>query len=279
MDLSGVVLVLEAIGHELVGILDPVHELALSLDHALVDELLERFGLANVAQVIEELVPETGVDEVTGGVLGTTDVEVHVAPVLIVFPAYQRLVVVRIHVAEVVRAAAGETGHGAGLDGIALVGPVLGTCQGRFAGLRGKELVDFGKFQRQAFVRHGAGNAVLVIDRERLAPIALAREDGVTQAVIDLAAAQAVRFDIVDGGGDGFLDGHAIEETGIAHDARLGVKAAFGNIASFDDGHDGQVESPGENIVTAVVRRNGHDGAGAIAGQHVFGDPNRNLFT
>ena len=270
MDLGGIVLVFETVGDEGIGILDPVHKLALSLDHALVDEFLERLLFADQSHIIEEFVPETGINEVARSVFGAADIKIHVPPVLIGVPAHQRLVVLRIHIAQIIGAAAGETGHGAGLDGIAVVRPVLGAGQRRLAGLSGEELVDFRKFQRQAFVRHGAGNTVLVIDRERFAPIALAREDGVAQTVVYLATAQAMRFDIVDGRGNGLPDIHSIEETGIAHDAGLSVEAAFGNVASLDDGHDGEIECPGENIVTAVVRRHGHDGTGAIAGQNIF---------
>gem|GEM_PF-2497087 len=214
-----------------------------------------------------------------GGVLRSADIEIHVAPVFVGIAAHEGLVVVRVHVAEIVRAAARETGHGAGLDGMAFVRPVLGAGQRRLAGLGGHELVHLGELQRQAGLRHGIRDAVLVIDRERFTPVTLAREDGVAQAVIDLAAADALRLDIVDGGGDGFLDAHAVEEAGVAHRTFLGIEARLGNVASLDERDNGQVERAGEGIVAAVVRRHRHDGAGTIARQHIFGNPHGHLFT
>src|SRR5690349_22557037 len=37
----------------------------------------------------------------------------------------------------------------------------------------------------------------------------------------------------------------------------------------------GQTELPGERPVALVVRRHRHDGAGAVAHQHIVGDPHR----
>ena len=41
---------------------------------------------------------------------------------------------------------------------------------------------------------------------------------------------------------------------------------------------DGQAELGREFVVALVVRRHGHDGAGAVGGQHVVRDPDRCLF-
>ena len=38
------------------------------------------------------------------------------------------------------------------------------------------------------------------------------------------------------------------------------------------------MEFPGEFQIAVVVRRDGHDGSGAVAGQHVVGDPDRDHF-
>ena len=50
----------------------------------------------------------------------------------------------------------------------------------------------------------------------------------------------------------------------------------FGGPYDFDDG---KIELGGELEVPLVVRRNGHDGAGAVAGENVVGDPDRDLLT
>ena len=51
-------------------------ELHLPQDHPLVDEPAERFGEGDVAAVVEDLVPEAGIEEVEHGVLRPADVEV-----------------------------------------------------------------------------------------------------------------------------------------------------------------------------------------------------------
>ena len=55
---------------------DTIHEVGAALYHTLVDKFLERLFLAAHAVVVEELIPETGVDKVTGGMLRTGDLEV-----------------------------------------------------------------------------------------------------------------------------------------------------------------------------------------------------------
>ena len=83
MDLRRLILVLEAAGDEGIGVHDPVHEVGAALDHALVDELAEGFVFAHVAEVIQELVPEAAVDQVSRRMLRTSHIQVHTAPVLV----------------------------------------------------------------------------------------------------------------------------------------------------------------------------------------------------
>ena len=277
VDLRGVILVFQAAGNEGIGTLDTIDKVGAALDHALVDQLLERLLLAHVTAVVEELVPETGVDQVAGRVLRTADIEIHVAPVFIRLAADEHLVVVRIHIAQIVGAAARETRHGAQFERPAVNGPAFRAAQRRFARLGGLELADFRQFERQALHRQRSRDSLLKIDGERLAPVALAREDGVAQAEVDLPVAQAVRLHIIDGGRNRLFDCHPIQETGVAHDAVLGVETLLRNVAPFDQRNDRQVEGPGKGIVTAVVRRNGHDGAGTVAAQDIFGNPDGNL--
>ena len=102
MDGSHVVVLLQVQRHEGVGILDTVYEVASALYHALVDELLEGFVVLAITEVVEELVPETRVDEVTRSMLATTHVEVHVLPVLAHLVIHECLVVAGVHIAQVV---------------------------------------------------------------------------------------------------------------------------------------------------------------------------------
>ena len=63
------VLVLEVGANILVGAVDAVSKAARTLDHALVDELLEWLFALHYADVLEELVPEARIDKVTCCVL------------------------------------------------------------------------------------------------------------------------------------------------------------------------------------------------------------------
>ena len=49
-------------------------------------------------------------------------------------------------------------------------------------------------------------------------------------------------------------------------------------VGRLDDLDDGQIELRGELEVARVMRRHGHDRAGAVAGENVIGDPDGNLF-
>ena len=82
----------------------------------MVDEFLERLIFANIAQIIEELIPETRIDQVSRGVLGTAEIEVHLTPVSVHVLINQRFVVVRVHITQVVRRRACEARHGAELQ-------------------------------------------------------------------------------------------------------------------------------------------------------------------
>ena len=209
--------------------------------------------------------------------LRTADIEVHIPPVLIGLAAHERLVVMGIHIAQIIGAAAGEARHSALLDGTALIFPALRAAQRGLSALGGKEFVHLGKLERQCGLGHRGGYTVVVINRERFAPVALAREDGIAQAVVDLPASQAVLLNVVDSGGNGLLDAHSGKETRVAHNSLLGVETLLGDVAALDQGDYRQIELLSERIVAAVVRRHSHNGSGAVAGQHIFRNPNGNL--
>ncbi len=276
MDLLRLVSVFESERHELVGADDAIDEVGAALDHALVDELLERLLLAHAPQVVEEHVPETRIHQVARGVLDAADVEVDRTPIVVGLLAYQRLGIVRIHITQVVGRRTGEAGHGRQLVGVAFGRvPALRASQRRLAFGRGAEVLDGRQLQRQLVGGEGVGHVVLVVDGERLAPIALAREDGVAQAVVDQAFAQTAALDLVEHQRDSLLDILAVEEIGVDHAPLLGVVGFLFEVAALDYGDDLQPEAAGEGVVARVVGRNGHDGARAVAGEHVVGDVDR----
>ena len=84
------VLILQPVAHEGVRVLDAIDKVRTALDHSLVHELLERLILRANAEVEEELVPETRVDQVTRGVFRTAHVEIHLLPVVGRLHAHER---------------------------------------------------------------------------------------------------------------------------------------------------------------------------------------------
>ena len=97
-----VILVFEIERYKFVGVLDAVNKVTAALNHTLIDQFAERLCLTNITIVIEEFIPKTAVNQVTGSMLGTTHIEIHLTPVLIGFMRYKFLIVVGIHVAQVI---------------------------------------------------------------------------------------------------------------------------------------------------------------------------------
>ena len=126
-----------------------------------------------------------------------------------------------------------------------------------------------------------------VDDRDRRAPVALAADQPVAQAVGDraLARARAPPASRSPRARSGPRRAHrrAVNRAGVDHDAALagvgGGHRAPGRgpspVRRRDHRHDGQAELAGEVKVALVVRGHGHDRAGAVAHQHVVGDPDR----
>ena len=151
-------------------------------------------------------------------------------------------------------------------------------------------VVDLRQLQGQHRLGQRVGDAVLVVDdREGLAPVALAAEQPVAQPEVDgaladaalgqpvgdlrlgLDDAQAVQRDLVVGGVDQLrlVGGERVVP-------RRGVGAAV--VGGLHDAAHGQLEGAREGEVTGVVRRYGHDRAGAVAHQYVVGDEDGNFF-
>ena len=297
---SGVVGVLLAQADKGVGALHAVNEVGASLNHTLVDEFAEGlFGLCN-AQVVEEFVPESAIDEVARGVLAAAHVEVHLFPVVGGLLPDECFAVLGVHVAEVVGRRTRKAGHRVefeGEDGLVVnlavldhlvvhrvPGPYGGVAKGRFAAFGRQEFAHLGQFDGQAFCGHHLRHAVLIIYGEGFAPVALATEDGVAQAEVHLDAAQLMLRHECLGGCDGLLDAQAVEREAVKglhasrgrvhHGALLGVEALLAHIGALDEGNDGQVEVAGKGVVARIVGGHGHDGTRAVACQHIVGNPN-----
>src|SRR6266511_4405160 len=184
----------------------PVRE-RVRLHVALVDQAVERLGGAHLAQVVQHLLPEARVQQVQDRLLDPADVQVDAArvagparahPVALVGRVDEPVVVVRIDVAQLVPAGARPLRHDVQLAAVAPgplaqvqgdLGPAGGARQRwlwRAGGVVGVERrrevaqVEVRQLQRQHRLGQGDRQAVLVVDdRERLAPVALAREQPV----------------------------------------------------------------------------------------------------
>ena len=114
---------------------------------------------------------------------------------------------------------------------------------------------------------------VAVDDRDRGAPVALARQQPVAQAVVDRAVALALAVEPVDdllqrlAVVDAVELGRGVHQRAVARVGQL--------VAAFDDAADRQVELRGEVEVALVVAGDGHDRARAVLHQHVVGDVHR----
>ena len=150
-------------------------------------------------------------------------------------------------------------------------------AQRRFAGLGGFEVRHLRQFERQALFGQRIRHAVFVVYRERFAPVTLARENSVAQTIVHFHAADTGVRDIFLHGLDSLFDLHTVEETGVDHLALFGVKRLLAHIRAFDQRNDRQVEMFRKRVVAAVMCRNRHDSACAVACKHVIGDINRNL--
>ena len=123
-------------------------------------------------------------------VFRTSHIEVDVLPIVVCLFRYQRLIVVRVHIAQVVGTGAGKARHGVQFKReyghvvylrifhhfafFYIPCPFRSVSQRRFTGFGRQELGYFGQFQRElAFVYH-VRHSVFVIYGERFAPIALA---------------------------------------------------------------------------------------------------------
>ena len=115
-------------------------------------------------------------------------------------------------------------------------------------------------------------------ERDRLAPVALAREHPVAELEIDLFPADALLLKVGDHGRNGLAHLQAVQETGIDHLAVAAVRVGLlFDVAALDDLDDRQAEFLCKIVVALVVRGDRHDRARAVAHEHIVGRPDRDL--
>ncbi|OQC73242.1 MAG: hypothetical protein BWX45_00592 [Deltaproteobacteria bacterium ADurb.Bin002] len=147
----------------------------------------------------------------------------------------------------------------------------------------GTENDVFGQNDRQIFFRHRHDAAFFAVDhRNGRAPVALAGDAPVAQAVLDGALALAFGFQIIGDRFQHFCVFHAVEWAGVDQNPFINVglghrrrieRPVFGR----NDDDQLQIEFFGEFEVALVVRGHGHDAAGAVVGQNEVRGVNRHL--
>ena len=162
--------------------------------------------------------------------MNTTYIEVDTSPIFIYFLINQCFIVMRVHIAQIVSAGTCKARHGIQFkreygDVIYLFilyhtfvygvpSPFGSVSQRWFSGFGRKEFGNFRQFKRQtSFVDH-IRHSILVVNRERLAPVALAAEQPVAQTVADGALADAGGFEPGVDLGDGVVHAQAVEASG-----------------------------------------------------------------
>ena len=180
----------------------------LVLDHALAQQVGEGLVHTQQAQVAQCLGKEAAVEQVQDGVLDAADVVIDGHPTVGGFAGEGQLGVVWVGIAQVIPAGAGKGVHGIGLAlGRAAADRAGGLVEVLALGKRlaGTQVQVLGQRHRQLILGHGHDAAVLAVDgRDGVAPIALAADEPVAQAELDLATTAA----------------HGLE---VGHDGRLAL--------------------------------------------------------
>ena len=246
------------------------HLRAAHLHPALVEQARERLAEAEHPQVVHRLDEEARVEQVAGRVVDAADVLRDGQPVVDDGAVERRLVVVRVDVAQEVPGRVDE-----GVHRVRLAPPLLAAARAgdahpllvggeRRAPLR-LVVLDLGQQHRQLVLGHGHDAAALAVDdRDRAAPVALPREAPVAQPVRDGRRAAPLLREPVDDRALGLVGRQPVERARVDQPPVL-----------VDHLDDRQLERLGELAVALVVRRHGHDRAGAVVHQHVVGDPDR----
>ncbi len=242
----------------------------------------------NFADVVQEFMPETAVKQMKRGMLHAAVVPVHRQPVFHGFFSGKALAVVRIRVAQKIPRRTRPLRHGVRFPlGGAAAMRAGGVYPVRHVGERGLAVVRrfIGFHVRQAERKLALRNGDIAAfradhDRDRLAPIALARENPVAKLEVDFRAADALLLQISDDLLFCVFNGKPVQDPGIYHNARRAVGVCFFlYVPAFDDFDDRQTEFFREVPVAGVVGRNGHDRSGPVGHEDVVGKENRNFFS
>ncbi len=261
--------------------------------HALRQQVGEGLVVVHQPEVAHDLGPEARVKQVQDRVLDAADVLVGRHPVVGAGIDHGRVRRARRRVdavAGVVPRRIDEGVHGVGfaLGRLAALraGAIdeIGALRQRIAGTVGHAV--FGQRHGQLVVGHRHRAARVAMDqRNRAAPVALARHAPVAQAVLHLGRAEVLGRQVSGDGGDGSFEPESIVLAGIHTAAALLVgvpllPAVERKGLAFHCNHlpDRQAVLLRKLEIAFVMRRHGHHGAFAVAHQHVVADPDLDFF-
>ena len=252
--------------------------------HALREQARERLVALHESQVAHHLGPEARVQQVQDRVLDAADVLVHRHPVVVARVDHRRRV--RARVAHVVPRRIDERVHRVGLALRRLAArrardvDEVGALAQRIAAAVGHAVL--GQHDRQVLLRHRHRAARLAMDdRDRRAPVALARDAPVAQAVRRALLAQALGREV--GArprrppprtrSSSYLTENTQRPRVLVGVPRLPEVGR--ELLAFHGDHllDRQAVLLGEREVALVVRRHAHHRAVAVRHEHVVADP------
>jgi len=233
---------------------------------------------------------EAHIHQVHGGMFAAASIGINRHPIAVFLRVKGVAAVIRAEVAHEVPAGAHEGVHrigfafrraAAGRAG----GEAPGGVQLERAFTGGQPFHVIRQQHGQLLFGNGQGAAVRAVDnRDGRAPIALARDEPIVQAVSDRALANAQLFDVGDGGFHRVFFRGAAQGAGIDHRAvrfhRGGHLSGVHRGAAFglDDHANGQIVLAREFKVALVVGGHRHDSAAAVAHQDVIGRPHGHAF-
>ena len=258
--------------------LDPVG----AENHALVEQFLERLVIGNHPAVMQYLVPESGIQQMQHRMFRTADIQIHRQPVIHELAIGNLLVIMRIQIADIVPAGTSPLRHCIRFT-LALhavnrdIQPVGAVGKRRLAIRRRLIVISCRQFKRQIVFRYRPQRSIFHMDdRNRLAPVALTREQPVSELVLNLALTDLVFLKPVNHLRNCFFLAQTIQPFGVDMHPIASIGLCF-DIAALQNRNDRQMELLCKLIVTRIMRRHCHDRTGAISRQNIIRNPDRNF--
>ncbi len=256
-------------------------------EHALVQQHPERLLEIHHPGVVHHLGPEPRVEQVHHGVLGPADVEVHREPVPDGLGIEGPIGVFRRGEPQEVPGRAGEPGHRVGVAQripaavrALRADPRVRPGEGRASGLVGLVALHVREGHGEIAVGHDAAGRA-VDHRDGGAPVPLTAHQPVADPVPHRLASVAL---LLGAGSHGLPCRRGIEagERTAVHQHAIGDRGSLldppRHTTGCDDLADGYPELAREGVVPLVMGGDGHDRRGAVSGQDVVRNPDRDAF-